>query len=47
MSKTGGHHLTHAVHGNVGEHNYLDWENEGVKIGGEFLSNLRLLMTYS
>ena len=25
----------------------LNWENKGVKIGGEFLSNLRLLMTYS
>ena len=25
----------------------LNWENKGVKIDGEFLSNLRLLMTYS
>ena len=36
-SKTGGHHLTQAVHGNIGEH----VENKGVKIDGEFLSNLR------
>ena len=25
----------------------LNWENKGVKIDGEFLSNLRLRMTYS
>ena len=25
----------------------LNWENKGLKIDGEFLSNLRLLMTYS
>ena len=43
-SKTGGHHLTQAVHGNIGEHNILfrrlNWENKGLKIDGEFLSNL-------
>ena len=35
------HHLTQAVHGNIGEHRRLNWENKGVKIDGEFLSNLR------
>ena len=43
MSKTGRHHLTQAVHGIIGEHMFrrLNWENKGVKIDEEFLSNLR------
>ena len=46
MSKTGGHHLTQAVHDNIGEHNVfrrLNWENKGVKIDVAFLSNLRFV----
>ena len=37
-----GHHLTQAVHGNIGEHfRRLNLEKKDVKIDGEFLSNLR------
>ena len=42
--RQGGHHLTQAVHGNIGEHiifRRLNWENKAVKTDGEFLSNLR------
>ena len=39
---TGGHHLTQAVRGNIGDiFRMLNWEKKCVKIDGEFLFNLR------
>ena len=40
------HHLTQAVHGNIGESiifRRLHWEDKRVKIDGEFLSNIRFV----
>ena len=42
ISKTEGHHLTQAVHGTLESiFRRLNWENKGMTIGEEFLTNLR------
>ena len=51
MNKTGGHHITQAVQGNTGENKILfrrlNWQNKGVKIDGDFVNNITLLVAHS